>query len=114
MSQRIDAPIEVTGFSWVPPFARGHVRDLRVRWALEEIGLDYRSRLSLDYRSRLISAVDRPVDYYREQPFGQVPHYREGALELFESGAIALHIAEKDERLLPRDPQGRADGGLHD
>ncbi|MCW2367864.1 glutathione S-transferase family protein [Sphingobium sp. B11D3D] len=100
MPQKTDAPIEVTAFSWVPPFARGHVRDLRVRWALEEAGLDY--------RTRLISAIDRPADYYREQPFGQVPHYREGDVALFESGAIVLHIAEKDERLMPRDPVGRA------
>jgi len=100
MPQKDDAPIEVTGFAWVPPFARGHVRDIRVRWALEEAGLDY--------RTRLISAVQRPQDYFREQPYGQVPFYREGAIEMFESGAIALHIGEKDERLLPRDPVGRA------
>lgn len=100
MPRRADAGIEVTAFEWVPEFARGHVRDLRVRWALEEVGLDY--------RTRLISAIDRPEEYYREQPFGQVPHYREGDLALFESGAIALHIAEKDDVLLPRDPAARA------
>lgn len=91
-------PIEVTAFAWVPPFARGQVRDLRVRWALEEIGLPYRTRLL---------GGERPAEYYREQPWGQVPAYREGDLQLFECGAIALHIAEKDERLLPRDPIGR-------
>ena len=100
MPQRDDAPIEVTAFAWVPPFARGHVRDLRVRWALEEAGLDY--------RTRLIRVAPRPRDYFRDQPYGQVPHYREGAVEMFESGAIVLHIGEKDERLLPRDPAGRA------
>lgn len=100
MPQRDDAAIEVTGFEWVPPFARGHVRDLRVRWALEEIGLDY--------RTRLISARERPESYFGEQPYGQVPYYKEGEVEIFESGAIVLHIAEKDERLLPRDPVGRA------
>jgi glutathione S-transferase len=100
MPQREDAPIEVTAFEWVPDFARGHVRDLRVRWALEEAGLDY--------RTRLISAVERPAFYFGEQPYGQVPYYREGDVEIFESGAIVLHIAEKDERLLPRDPAGRA------
>lgn len=99
MPQKQDAGIEVVGFDWVPPFARGHVRDLRVRWALEEIGLDY--------RTRLISARDRPADYFLEQPFGQVPAYHEGDVHLFESGAIALHVAEKDERLLPHDPAGR-------
>ena len=100
MPQREDAAIEVTGFAWVPPFARGHVRDLRVRWALEEIGADY--------KTRLISAMERPQSYFGEQPYGQVPYYVEGDLHLFESGAIVLHIAEKDERLLPRDPAGRA------
>ena len=100
MPQREHAAIEVTGFAWVPPFARGRVRDLRVRWALEEIGLDY--------ATRHISAVERPPAYFGEQPYGQVPYYREGEIEMFESGAIVLHIAEKDERLLPRDPAGRA------
>jgi len=100
MPQTSDAMIEVTGFEWVPPFARGHVRDLRVRWALEEVGLDY--------RTRLISAVERPEFYFGEQPYGQVPYYVEGDLHLFESGAIALHIAEKGKGLLPRDPTGRA------
>ena len=96
-----DAEIEISAFSWVPPFAEGLVRDLRVRWALEEAGLSYRCLL-------LDSRVDRPESYFIEQPFGQVPIYREGELHLFESGAIVQHIGEKDERLLPRDPVGRA------
>ena len=100
MPQREDAVIEVTGFAWVPPFARRHVRDLRIRWALEEVGLDY--------KTRLISAVERPQSYFGEQPYGQVPYYVEGDIRLFESGAIVLHIAEKDERLLPHDPGARA------
>lgn len=100
MPQMDDAPIEIVAFEWVPPFARGRVRDLRARWALEEIGLPY--------RIRLISAVERPAPYFAEQPFGQVPAYHEGDAHLFESGAIVLHIAEKDERLMPRDPAGRA------
>ena len=100
MSRNNIAAIEVTAFAWVPPFARGQVRDLRVRWALEEIGLDYRTRL-LDRR-------DGREDDDPGQPFGQVPVYREGGLTLFECGAIALHIAEKDERLLPREPHQRA------
>ena len=95
-----NAEIEVTGYDWVPPFARGQVRDLRVRWALEEIGQPY--------RTRLISARERPDWYYKEQPFGQVPTYREGGLLLFECAAIALHIAEKDERLLPRSGPARS------
>ncbi|URD60021.1 glutathione S-transferase family protein [Sphingomonas sp. KRR8] len=93
-----NAAIEITTFGWVPPFARGQVRDLRVRWALEEVGLDY--------QVRTVGPI--PPGYEREQPFGQVPAYREGDLQLFESGAIVQHIGEKDERLLPRDPVARA------
>lgn len=91
----------ITAFRWVPPFAAGQVRDLRVRWALEEAGLAYATRL-FDARE------ERPRDYYREQPFGQVPSYREGELRLFETGAIVQHIGERDERLLPREPIERA------
>ena len=98
MPMDANAPIEVTALAWVPPFARGRVRDLRVRWALEEIGASYRTRL-----------VDKRVDPRGDpaQPFTQVPVYREGGLTLFECGAIALHIGEKDERLLPREPGAR-------
>lgn len=93
--------IEVSAFRWVPPFAQGLVRDLRVRWALEEAGLPY--------RARLIGFEDRDSERYRAlQPFGQVPAYREEGLELFESGAIVLHVGERSEALLPRDPVGRA------
>lgn len=96
-----DARIEISAFSWVPPFARGQVRDLRVRWALEEIGLPYRVRL-------LNAMEERPADYFDEQPWGQVPIYNEGDIHLFESGAILIHIGEKDERLLPREASERA------
>lgn len=95
------APREVTGFSWVPDFAKGHVRDLRVRWALEEAGLSYRTRL-------LHPMEDRPESYYREQPFGQVPAYDDGTMQLFESGAIVMHIGQDCEALLPTDPAARA------
>lgn len=95
-----DAALEITAFKWVPDFAQGFVRDLRPRWACEEIGLDY--------AERLISAVKRPESHYADQPWGQVPTAKDGDIHLFESGAILLHIAEKDERLMPRDPQGRA------
>jgi len=100
------SPIEVTAFAWVPPFARGFVRDLRVRWALEEIGLPYRVRLIAGVGGTSIGPP-RPENYQAEQPFGQVPVYKEGALCLFESGAIVLHVGAKDERLLPRDEPGR-------
>jgi glutathione S-transferase len=77
------------------------VRDLRVRWALEEAGLAY--------EERMIGPEDQPSASYRAlQPFGQVPSYEEDGLVLFESGAIVLHIAERSEALLPRDPVGRA------
>lgn len=96
-----NASAEITAFSWVPPFARGLVRDLRVRWACEEIGLPYRVRL-LDARTA------KPVGYVKEQPFEQVPCFRDGALQLFESGAILLHLGERDERLLPREAAARS------
>jgi glutathione S-transferase len=101
MTTQSDPAIEITALNWVPPFAAGLVRDLRVRWALEEAGLRYRVRL-------LDSQSERQAEYYREQPFGQVPCYRESELRLFETGAIVQHIGEKDERLLPRDQVGRA------
>jgi glutathione S-transferase len=94
-----EADIEITAFRWVPEFAQGLVRDLRIRWALEEAGLDYRVRL-LDVQSR-------PSDYVKEQPFEQVPFFSDGVVRIFESGAILIYIGEKDEALLPRDPQGR-------
>lgn len=93
------APLRITAFDWVPDFARGRVRDLRPRWACEEIGLPY--------ATRLLSVTDRPADYYAEQPWGQVPVIDDAGLGVFESGAILLHLGEKDERLLPRDREGR-------
>lgn len=93
--------IQVTAFRWVPPFAQGHVRDLRVRWALEEAGLPY--------EAVLIGGDDQgSPDYRVQQPFGQVPVFRDGEVEMFESGAIVLHIAERSEVLAPRDAPGRA------
>ena len=99
MPIRDDAAIEITAFRWVPDFAQGVVRDLRVRWALEEAGLDYRVDLL---------GFERPKTYLQEQPFDQVPVYREGPLTLFETGAIIQHIGEQHEVLLPRDPIARA------
>jgi glutathione S-transferase len=94
--------IRVTAFRWVPPFAQGLVRDLRVRWALEEAGLTY--------EERLLSFDEKNAPAYRkEQPFAQVPVYEEDGLSMFESGAIVLHVAEKTEALLPREPARRAE-----
>ena len=93
--------ITISAFRWVPPFARGQVRDLRVRWALEEAGLPYRTRL-LEQGDQ-----DKP-DYRKLQPFGQVPILEENGVVLFETGAIVLHIGERSETLLPKDPAARA------
>lgn len=93
--------IRISAFAWVPPVAQGLVRDLRVRWALEEAGLDYEERL-------LQLGDNASAAYLHLQPFGQVPAYEEEDLKLFESGAIVLHIAERCEGLLPLDPKQRA------
>ena len=93
--------ITISAFRWVPPFAQGQVRDLRVRWALEEAGLPYRTRL-LEQGDQ-----DKP-DYRALQPFGQVPILEEDGRVLFESGAIVLHIGERSEALLPQDAGARA------
>jgi len=92
--------ITLSAFRWVPPFAQGLVRDLRVRWALEEAGIPY--------RERLIGPEDQASAGYRAlQPFGQVPAIETDELKLFESGAIVLHIAERCEALMPSDAKGR-------
>jgi glutathione S-transferase len=93
--------IRVSAFNMVPPFAQGLVRDLRVRWALEEAGKPYEPWL-------LALGEHKSEAYRRHQPFGQVPVYRSDDVEMFESGAIVLHIAERSEALMPADPQGRA------
>lgn len=93
--------ITISAFKWVPPFAQGVVRDLRVRWALEEAGLPYQARL-------IDPEVQASADYRMLQPFGQVPIFQEDGLTLFESGAIVLHVASRSEVLLPRDEAGRA------
>jgi glutathione S-transferase len=92
--------IKVSAYRWVPPFAQGLVRDLRVRWALEEAGMPYEERL-LDFRNK-------PDGYRKLQPFGQVPTFEQDGLVLFETGAIVLHIAERSTLLLPPDPSARA------
>lgn len=93
--------IKVSAFRWVPAFAQGYVRDLRVRWALEEAGLPYEATL-------IDPKVQASPDYREWQPFGQVPAYKDEEVDMFESGAIVLHIAEKSEALAPADAAGRA------
>jgi len=92
--------IRVTTLPWAPPAFQGQVRDLAVRWALEEAGLPYEMKYASD--------AERNSQAYRAQhPFGKVPVYEEDGLVLFESGAIVLHIAEQST-LLPAEPQARA------
>jgi glutathione S-transferase len=95
--------INCYAFGAVPPFVQGLVRDLRVRWALEEAGLPYRVTL-VGYGDGMV-----PLATYKSvQPFGQVPAIEDGPVVLFESGAIVLYVAEKSRTLLPDDPTGRA------
>lgn len=92
----------ITAFDWVPDFARGQVRDLRVRWALEEVGQPY----DVIYLSQ---GEQKQAPHRGRQPFGQVPTYEEGDVLLFESGAIVHHIASTHgDTLLPADPAARA------
>jgi len=86
---------------WVPEGARGFVRDLRLRWACEEAGLDY--------AIRTIPFDDRATNHLARQPFGQIPFLDDGELKMFESGAGLLHLARKSDKLLPRDPAGETE-----
>ncbi|MBU1347771.1 MAG: glutathione S-transferase family protein [Alphaproteobacteria bacterium] len=91
----------VTAFAWVPSFAQGSVRDIRVRWALEEAGIPY--------GDHLIGPDDQvSPDFRALQPFGQVPVYRDDKVQMFESGAIVLYIAQTSDALMPGDEAGRA------
>ncbi|RVQ65965.1 glutathione S-transferase family protein [Croceicoccus ponticola] len=96
-----NAPLVLTAYRWVPSFVHGLVRDVRVRWACEEAGLAY--------AEDLIDVRHKPDGYEAVQPWKQVPALRDGDVRYFESGAILLHIAEKDARLLPPAGQARAD-----
>jgi glutathione S-transferase len=91
----------LTTYDWVPEMPRGYVRDLRVRWALEEAALPYRVE-STPFR-------DRGVEHFAHQPFGQVPWLTDGDLSIFESGAILLHLGERSGALMPADPDGRSE-----
>ena len=91
----------ITAFERSPDGGKGLARDMRVRWALEEVGQPYEVRLIS------FSAMKEPA-HRALQPFGQIPTYEEGDLVLFESGAIVFHIAERHAGLLPDDPNARA------
>jgi glutathione S-transferase len=88
-------------YDWVPELPRGFVRDLRVRWALEEAGLPYRVEST--------PFEDRQAQHFAHQPFGQVPWLVDGDISIFESGAILLHLGECSEALMPTDPRGRSE-----
>src|ERR1700754_166590 len=91
----------ITAFERSPDRGRGLARDMRVRWALEEVGQPY------DVRFLSFSAMKQPA-HLKLHPFGQIPTYQEGDLALFESGAIVFHIAERHAGLLPDDANARA------
>ncbi|WP_449473413.1 glutathione S-transferase family protein [Sphingobium chungangianum] len=93
--------VTITAFDWVPDFAKGQVRDLRVRWALEEVGEEYHVRY-------LRQGEQKEAGHRRRQPYGQVPTLEEDDLTLFESGAIVHHIASTRDGLFPADAAGRA------
>jgi glutathione S-transferase len=93
--------ITITAFERSPDRGRGLARDMRVRWALEEVGQPYEVRLVS------FEAMKQPP-HRALHPFGQIPTYEEGDLALFESGSIVFHIAERHAGLLPADPDARA------
>jgi len=93
--------LTLTTYDWVPEPPRGYVRDLRVRWALEEAGLPYRVEST--------PFGDRKPEHFAHQPFGQVPWLTDGDLSIFESGAILLHLGELSDKLMPADRRGRSD-----
>jgi glutathione S-transferase len=94
------AGLVLTTFDWVPEVPRGYVRDLRVRWALEEARLPYRVE-SVPFR-------DRNAEHLAHQPFGQVPWLTDGDRSISESGAILLHLGERSDALLPAEPRARS------
>jgi len=89
--------ITLTTYEWVPDFAAPLMRAFRVRWVLEEAGLPYQ------VRTVALGPEQRSLEHLARQPFGQAPAIEDDGLLLFESGAIALYVAEKSEKLLPSD-----------
>ena len=94
-------PPTITAFAHSPDRGRGQARDMRVRWALEEVGQPY--------EVRLVSFQEMKEPAHRDiQPFGQLPTFEDGDLALFETGAIVFHIAERHAGLLPEEANARA------
>ena len=87
-------------FNWVPEAPRGYVRDIRVRWALEEAGLPC--------HVKSVRFGARNAEHIAHQPFGQVPWLTDGDISVFESGAILLHLGNRGNALMPADPRGRS------
>lgn len=101
MTATAQQAIHVSVLRWAPPIVHGLVRDLRVRWALEEAGWPY--------SEDIVSQAEQASAKYRElQPFGQVPAMQCDDLKLFESGAIVHYIAERSPALMPDDADGRS------
>ena len=94
------AQLILTTYDWVPEPPRGLVRDLRIRWALEEGGLPYRVETTPFH--------NREPAHRARQPFAQVPWLTDGDQTVFESGAILLHLGERSDALMPSNPQGRS------
>jgi len=94
--------IAIHTVDWVPDFARGLLRDLRLRWALEEAGLTYEMKFVP------LGGRDAP-DWRARQPFGQIPVYDEDGKTMFETGSILLHLAEKSDKLAPGDTDAKAE-----
>lgn len=95
------ADLILTTFDWVPELPRGYVRDIRIRWALEEAALNYRVECA--------AFRERSDDHFAHQPFGQVPWLTDGELTIFESGAILLHLAQRSDVLMPVQPEKRSE-----
>jgi glutathione S-transferase len=94
--------LTICTYDWVPPGPRGFVRDIRLRWACGEAGLEY------DVRSMPFDDRQGPA-HRAQQPYGQVPFLQDGDLTIFESGACLLHLGEKSETLMPLEVQGRSE-----
>lgn len=93
--------LTIWAYDWVPERPHGFVRDIRLRWACEEAGLPYKVEST--------SFKERGAEHFKCQPFGQTPWLSDGDLSIFESGAGLLHLARKNERLMPSDPAGEAE-----
>ena len=94
----------LTTFDWVPEMPRGYVRDLRVRWALEEAGLPY--------RVESVPFSEKTAAHFSHQPFGQVPWLTDGDISIFESGAILLYLADRSEALASGSTPSRRGVGM--